>query len=202
MLRVLEGIDFTLEAGRTVGVVGPSGSGKTTLGRIVAGVDRPDEGAVRYRGQLLAQLSGNEWKTFRRRVQMLFQDPEGALNPAKTVARAFNEVGRLAGMSHAETGVRIRELLDTVHLSPEVLSRVPSRLSGGQNQRVALARILLLDPEGIVLDEPTSALDVSVQAEILRLLKELQCMRGLSYLFISHDPRVIEFMCDSVASLG
>ncbi len=132
---------------------------------------------------------------------MLFQDPEGALNPAKSIDTALREVARLIGFDRDEREDAVSKSLAAVHLSPEILSRTPGKLSGGQNQRVALARVLMLSPEVIVLDEPTSALDVSVQAGILRLLKELQDDRALSYLFISHDAAVVDFMCDEVISL-
>lgn len=200
-LHVFSEIAFTLHQGKTLGVIGPSGSGKTTLGKIVAGIDKPSAGEVRYKGRPVHGLKGAERRRFRRNVQMLFQDAEGALNPAKTIGRSFEEVAKLIGLNPIKAKDAILKSLDTVHLSSEILSRTPGRLSGGQNQRVALARILMLAPEVIVLDEPTSALDVSVQAGILRLLKELQSAWSLSYLFISHDAAVIEYMCDEVLAL-
>ena len=200
--EVLSGVSLEIRAGRTLGIVGESGTGKTTLGRILAGVDRPTRGTVCFRGAELSALAPAQWAVFRRRVQMLFQDPEGALNPAKTIRGLFEEVGRLAGLSRPATANLVQELLPTVGLSPEILPRFPRQLSGGQNQRVALARILMLEPQVIVLDEPTSALDVSVQAQILHLLKDLQRRRGLAYAFISHDLRVIRFMCDEVLLLA
>ncbi len=199
-VEVLRDIDLEVCSGQTLGIVGASGAGKTTLGRILAGVDRPTRGTVAYKGAKLSELSRVQWRVFRRRVQMLFQDPEGALNPAKTIRRSFEEVGRLAGIARLETV--LSDLLHTVGLSPEVLPRLPRQLSGGQNQRVALARILMLEPELIVLDEPTSALDVSVQAQILHLLKTLQHRRNLAYLFIAHDIWVIRFMCDEAVLLA
>ncbi len=132
---------------------------------------------------------------------MLFQDPEGALNPSKRVAKLLDEVCRLVGMDEATRREQTGDMIETVGLSPEVLHRYPRQLSGGQNQRVALARILLLEPQMIVLDEPTSSLDVSMQAQILNLLRHLQKTKNLAYLFISHDAEVINFMCDRIGLL-
>ena len=199
--EVLRRVSLEIRAGQAVGVVGDSGAGKTTLGRILVGVEQPTRGTVLYRGRPLAELSPQERRTFRRRVQMLFQDPEGSLNPLKTVGGSLAEVGRLIGLARQERQEVIRDLLATVGLSAEVLPRFPRQLSGGQNQRVALARILMLEPELVVLDEPTSALDISMQARILHLLKELRRSRSLAYLFISHDPDVVRFMCDEVVVL-
>jgi len=197
----LENITFDLKRGETIGVTGPSGSGKTTLGKIIAGIDRPTSGEVGYLGRRITELAGKERHYYRRHVHMLFQDAAGALNPLKTTGASIKEVAKLAGLRGASINSAVAESLRAVHLSHELLSRTPDRLSGGQNQRIALARILMLSPEVIVLDEPTSALDVSVQAGILRLLKEIQRERKLGYLFISHDEAVIEFMCDTVISL-
>jgi peptide/nickel transport system ATP-binding protein len=198
---VLAQISLEIEKGRVLGIIGDSGSGKTTLGKIVAGIERPAQGRIVYNGEELSQLSRAQRAVFRRRVQMLFQDPEGALNPLKRVAKLLDEVCRLTGMTESTRKERIGEMIETVGLSGEVLDRYPSQLSGGQNQRVALARILLLEPQLIVLDEPTSSLDVSMQAQILKLLKYLQETRDLAYLFISHDRDVIDFMCDRVGVL-
>lgn len=200
-LHVFADISFELAPGKTIGITGASGSGKTTLGRIAAGIDSATAGEVRYRGRRVEELKGDEWRRFRRRVQMLFQDPEGALNPAKSTGTSLDEVARLIGLHRDEREDAVSKSLAAVHLSPEILSRTPGKLSGGQNQRVALARVLMLSPEVIVLDEPTSALDVSVQAGILRLLKDLQSELGLSFLFISHDAAVVDLMCDEVISL-
>jgi peptide/nickel transport system ATP-binding protein len=197
--EVLWNIDLEVRPGQTLGIVGASGAGKTTLGRILAGVDRPTRGSVIYRESKLQELRSDRWRLFRSKVQMLFQDPEGALNPAKTILHSFEEVGRLAGIPRPQSV--LPELLRTVGLSPEVLPRVPRQLSGGQNQRVALARILMLEPELIVLDEPTSALDVSVQAQILHLLKSIRQQRELAYVLIAHDIRVVRFMCEEVLLL-
>ncbi len=197
--QVLRDIDLEVHPGQTLGIVGASGAGKTTLGRILAGIDQPTLGTVFYRGSKLEELRSGRWRLFRRNVQMMFQDPEGVLNPAKTIRCSFEEVGKLAGLSRVQSV--LPEILHTVGLSPEVLPRLPRQLSGGQNQRVALARILMLEPELIVLDEPTSALDVSVQAQILHLLKALQRQRDLAYVLIAHDIRVVRFMCEEVLLL-
>ena len=186
---VLANISLEIEKGEVLGIVGDSGSGKTTLGKIVAGIERPTGGKIMFNGKELAQLTREQRSSFRRKVQMLFQDPEGALNPSKRVAKLLDEVCHLAGMDEATRRERTGDMIETVGLSPEVLHRYPRQLSGGQNQRVALARVLLLEPQIIVLDEPTSSLDVSMQAQILNLLKHLQKTKNLAYLFISHDRR-------------
>ncbi|WP_143763294.1 ABC transporter ATP-binding protein [Methanothrix harundinacea] len=197
---VLEDVTLEIGEGRTLGLVGPSGSGKTTLARIVAGLETPTAGRVLYRGRDLRDLRGGERKAFRRRVQMIFQDPEGSLNPRKTIRRSLEEVLDLRGV---QGGGRqeVREVLEVVGMEAEVLDRLPSQLSGGQNQRIALARALILEPEVLVLDEPTSALDVSVQAQILHLLRDLQRERGIGYLLISHHPEVVGFLAQEVALL-
>ena len=201
---VLEDVTLEIGEGRTLGLVGPSGSGKTTLARIVAGLETPTAGRVLYRGRDLRDLRGGERKAFRRRVQMIFQDPEGSLNPRKTIRRSLEEVLDLRGVrgeGRGEGRGEVREVLEVVGLEAEVLDRLPSQLSGGQNQRIALARALILEPEVLILDEPTSALDVSVQAQILHLLRDLQRERGIGYLLISHHPEVVGFLADEVAAI-
>lgn len=193
---VLSGLSIALEMGETVGLMGASGAGKSTLGRVLVGLERPEAGTVAYRGRALTQMGREERALFRQKVQMMFQDPTGALNPRKTIERSFEDVLGLLRVPRARRGEAVHDALSPVGLDEEVLPRLPSQLSGGQNQRIALARILLLDPEFIVLDEPTSALDVSVQAQVLRLLKDVQEERGPGYLFISHDPDVVGFMAD------
>jgi len=197
---VLEDVTLEIGEGRTLGLVGPSGSGKTTLARIVAGLEPPTTGRVLYRGRDLRDLRGGERTAFRRRVQMIFQDPEGSLNPRKTIRRSLEEVLDLMGV---QRGLRrqVHQVLEVVGLEAEVLDRLPSQLSGGQNQRIALARALLMEPEVLILDEPTSALDVSVQAQILHLLRDLQKDRGMGYLLISHNPEVVGFLADEVAAI-
>ncbi len=200
--RVFEHTSFSLRRGETVGIVGRSGAGKTTLGEIAAGILPPSKGRVEYGGTDISAMDRRAFSRFRRSVQMVFQDPEGALNPMKRIERQLLDVYSLTGTrDRAAAGARIAEVFDQVGLSEEILSRLPRELSGGQNQRVVLGKILLLEPEIIVLDEPTSALDISVQASILHLLKDLQRIRGLSYLFISHEMEIVRFMCDRVYSL-
>lgn len=194
-------VSFELEPGKTFGLMGPSGEGKSTLGRIIAGLERPTEGSVLLNGSPLTGMKKTEYATFRRRVQMMFQDPTDAFNPRKKIEHSISEVLKL--FDNPETG-RIRstkEMLKTIGLPEEVLARYPAQLSGGQLQRLALGRILLLEPEYIVLDEPTSALDVSVQAQILHLLKKVQTEQGIGYLLISHDEAVVRFMSERMGML-
>jgi peptide/nickel transport system ATP-binding protein len=190
----LDGVSLEMEAGKTLGVMGISGSGKTTLGKILAGLERPSTGRVLFAGKDLRSMSDREFAVFRRAVQMVFQDPEGSLNPKKSIKRSIHEVLGLLKISCGDWQDRTEEMLDMVGLSEELLCRYPAQISGGQCQRVALGRVLLLRPQVIILDEPTSALDISVQAQILNLLKDLQRDLGLAYLLISHQSEVIRFM--------
>lgn len=199
---VLEEISLELESGQTFGLMGESGSGKTTLGKILAGLERPSCGAVQYQGKDILQMKRGEFRSFRRDVQMIFQDPEGSLNPRKTIERSIHEVLDLQGVQRRYWKEKTSGILGVVGLSDELLCRYPGQVSGGQNQRVALARVLLLRPKILILDEPTASLDVSVQAQVLRLLKELQKELDLSYLLISHQPEVISFMAHETAFLG
>ena len=198
---VLRDVTLEIDEGRTVGLFGPSGSGKTTLARILAGLEQPSSGAVIFNGRDLRILRGQEFTLFRRSVQMVFQDPESSLNPMKTVERSLREVLGLLKVPPDEQGEILKDALEGVGLSEEVLCRFPRQLSGGQNQRIALARALLLDPRILILDEPTASLDVSVQAQILNLLKDIQRRMGIGYLYISHHPAVMRFMSDSVCEL-
>lgn len=192
---VLQNISFDVHEGQTFGIVGESGTGKTTLGKIIASLEEPSTGEILFHGNTLTRMRKEEFSFFRRKVQMLFQDPEGSLNPKKTIRKSLEEILDLIKIPRNEKKSALENILQTVRLSQEVLARYPNQISGGQNQRIALARILLLDPEIIILDEPTSALDISVQAQILNLLKDLQKQKGLTYIFISHDRDVIRFMC-------
>jgi peptide/nickel transport system ATP-binding protein len=195
---VLENISFAVDVGQTFGIIGESGTGKTTLGKIIAAIEKPTSGEIFFHGVLITQMKREEFFDFRRKVQMLFQDPEGSLNPKKTIQKSLHEILGLMKIPQRDRKTVLANILHTVGLSPEILERYPSQISGGQNQRIALARILLLDPEIIILDEPASALDISVQAQILSLLKELQKLKNLTYIFISHDRDVIKFMCHDI----
>ena len=192
--QVLQSISLEIEEGRTLGMMGVSGSGKTTLGKILAGLESPSSGRVLFAGGDVSCLRGREFSSFRRQVQMVFQDAEGSLNPRKSIERSIHEVLGLLKIPSREWRARTGEILELVGLSEELLCRYPAQISGGQCQRVALGRVLLLHPRVMILDEPTSALDISVQAQILSLLKELQRDLGLAYLLISHQPEVIRFM--------
>ncbi len=191
---LFQDISLVIEEGRTLGLMGPSGIGKTTLGMIMAGMERPTSGHVFYQGKDIEDLKGKELIAFRRQVQMVFQDPQGSLNPRKSIERSIHEVLSLLGIPRKEWQERTKEALERVGLSEEMLCRYPGQISGGQCQRVALSRVLLLHPKVMILDEPTSALDISVQAQILNLLKDIQRDMGLGYLLISHQPEVIGFM--------
>lgn len=198
---VLEEITLELKPSQTFGLMGESGSGKTTLAKILAGLEKPSSGTVRYRDKNLVLMNRGEFKSFRKDVQMIFQDPEGSLNPKKSIERSIHEVLGLQRVQKRYWKQRTSEILGLVGLSDELLCRFPDQVSGGQNQRVALARVLLLEPKVIIFDEPTASLDVSVQARILKLLKKLQIELNLSYLLISHQPEVISFMADETAFL-
>ncbi len=195
---ILKDISFRVERGQTFGIFGDSGTGKTTLGKIIAAIEKPTSGEIFFRGNSLEKKMKEEFTIFRRRIQMMFQDPEGSLNPKKTIQKSLDEVLNLIEIPQGERMLAIRNILQTVGLSQEILVRYPNQISGGQNQRVTLARILLLKPEVIILDEPTSALDTSVRAQILSLLKKLQQEKDLTYVFISHDTDVVRFMCHHI----
>ncbi len=198
---ILGDISFGLQKGKTFGIVGESGTGKTTLGRIIAGLEKPSSGKIFFHGQDIQVEDREASVLFRSKVQMMFQDPEGSLNPKKTIRTSLDEILGLVGIPRKKRSQEIQEILKTVGLPPDVLHRYPSQLSGGQNQRIVLARILLRKPDIVILDEPTSALDISVQAQILHLLKRLQKKRGIVYLFISHDTEIVEFMCHEIRRL-
>lgn len=199
--EVLKDISFTLSKGETLGIAGTSGAGKTTLIRILMQLLVPDGGVVLYHGADLGELSGKEMLTVRRTMQMIFQNPAAALHPCMTIRESIEEPSRLYGkMDHFEE--RMQEMLSRLQLRRELLLRYPAELSGGELQRVALARLLLISPEVLILDEPTSMLDVSVQAEILTLLQEFQEEREIAYLFISHDLDVLAAMARRVGILS
>ncbi len=198
----LHGISFSLPAGSCLAVVGESGSGKTTLGRCLAGLHRPLSGDVQFEGEPLGALAQDRQPEVRRRIQLVFQDPDSSLNPYMSIGRIVRRpLRQFFDLSRTEELARVSELLDQVHLPPSVSDRMPRELSGGEKQRVAIARALAADPELLICDEVTSALDVAVQASILELLIELRRARSLSMLFISHDLAVVRSISDDVLVL-
>ena len=199
MLHALRGVDLDVAAGRSVGVVGESGSGKSTLARLVMALDTPTAGTVELLGRDLHRLPAPALRAARRDFQMVFQDPYGSLDPRHTVERIVAEpLQALRLASAAEQRARVAEALDQVGLRPGDAHKYPHEFSGGQRQRIAIARALITRPRLIVADEPVSALDVSVQAQVLGLMQDLQERLGLSYLLISHDLAVVSHLCDEV----
>ena len=198
-VNALNGVSFDLAGGQTVAVVGESGCGKSTLARQVTLIERPSSGALLIDGQDIAAADNDEIKVARRKVQIIFQDPFGSLNPRKKVSTIIGEPLAInTTLSRAERGEKVRWIMDRVGLRPEHAGRYPHMFSGGQRQRIAVARALTLQPKIVVADEPVSALDVSIQAQVLNLLMDLQEEFELAYLFISHDLSVVEHICDQV----
>ncbi|MBF5003564.1 ATP-binding cassette domain-containing protein [Diaphorobacter caeni] len=198
-VHALRGVSLALEAGKSLGVVGESGSGKSTLARLVMALDTPTSGSVRLLGHDLHQLDPAALRAARRDFQMVFQDPYGSLDPRQTVARIITEpMAALQRANQAEMRERALEVLAQVGLRATDIDKFPHEFSGGQRQRIAIARALMTRPRLIVADEPVSALDVSVQAQVLNLMQDLQQQSGLSYLLISHDLAVVSHLCDEV----
>jgi oligopeptide transport system ATP-binding protein len=197
----VDGVSFQLHRGETLGLVGESGCGKSTTGRAMLHLIEPTSGRLFYDGRDLGEFDRAQFREFRRRAQIVFQDPYGSLNPRMTVGGMLAEVLKVHRMG--ETGearsARVSELLEMVGLHREHAGRYPHEFSGGQRQRIGIARALAVEPEFIVCDEPVSALDVSVQAQVINLLRDLQDELGLTYLFIAHDLAVVEYMSDRVA---
>jgi len=199
-LRAVNDVSVEIRPGEVLGIVGESGCGKTTLGRALVGLYPPSAGTLHVEGRDVTTLGADARRQMTRDVQMVFQDPFASLNPRKRIRQILEapfEVHGLPGGAGRET--RIRELVDLVGLAPEHLDRWPHELSGGQRQRVGIARALALQPKVVVLDEPLSALDMSIQSQVLNLLVDLQERLNLSYVFISHDLSIVEYLCDSVA---
>jgi oligopeptide transport system ATP-binding protein len=200
-VRAVDGVSFDLRRGETLGVVGESGCGKSTLAKLLMHLETPTTGRVTFEGQDIFKMSGARLRRLRRSVQMVMQDPYTSLNPRMTVGDIVGEPFEI----HREVAPRrdrrrrVRELLDLVGLNPEHINRYPHQFSGGQRQRIGIARALALHPAVIVCDEPVSALDVSIQAQVVNLLKRLQRELGLSYVFIAHDLSVVRHICDRVA---
>jgi oligopeptide/dipeptide ABC transporter ATP-binding protein len=199
-LKAVDDVSFQIEEGETFGLVGDSGCGKTTLGKMLARILQPSHGHVLFKDIDLYGVNGRALRAIRPKIQMVFQDPDSALNPRMKIGDSIVEPLHLQKLgTRKQKGDRVLELLELVSLQPEHLGRYPSELSGGEIQRAVLARVLAVEPSFIVLDEPTSSLDVSVQAQILRLLKDLQHSFGLTYLFISHDLEVVSSVSQQVA---
>ena len=200
VVRAVDGVSIAVERGRTLGIVGESGCGKSTLARMLVGLLPPTSGDLSIDGDSIPGLARRDRRALHRRVQMVFQDPLGSLNPRKTVRQILSApLEALRGLGRAACAARVAELMHLVGLRPEFTERYPHEFSGGQSQRIGIARALAADPEVIVLDEPVSALDVSIQAQVLLLLTELQARLGLTYVFISHDLAVIESIAHDVA---
>ena len=199
-MRAVDDVSLTVRRGETLGLVGESGCGKSTLCRTILQLLEPTEGSVRFEGRELVGLGRRALRPLRREMQMIFQDPQASLNPRKRVAQIVGDPMRLHGVATGgDVGKEVQELLDRVGLSPEHYNRYPHEFSGGQRQRIGIARALALKPKLIVADEPVSALDVSIQAQIINLLEDLQEEFGLTYIFVAHDLGVVRHVSDRIS---
>jgi oligopeptide transport system ATP-binding protein len=202
-VRAVDGVSFSIMEGETLGLVGESGSGKSTTGYCILRLLEPTEGSVRFEGREVTELGREDLRRVRREMQIVFQDPYASLDPRMTVGDIVGEPLVVHGVgTRRDRGARVRELLDVVGFDPTFVNRYPHEFSGGQRQRIGIARALALNPKLIVCDEPVSALDVSIQAQILNLLKDLQDECGLTYLFIAHDLAVVRAMSDRIAVMN
>ena len=198
-VQAVDGVSFSVNSGETLGLVGESGCGKTTIGRLIVGLERPNGGAIRFEGKDVTKMKGLELRRQRRDMQLMFQDPYASLDPRMRVGTILREPLVVQGIgNHAEQHHRVLELLDEVGLARKAYDLYPHEFSGGQRQRIGFARALTLNPKLIVADEPVSALDVSIQAQILNLMKGLQDRHGLSYIVISHDLAVVKYLADRI----
>jgi len=198
-VKAVDGVSMDIRRGEMFGLVGESGCGKTTLGRMILRLIEPSRGQVLFDGTDITELDRGRMRVFRKRMQIIFQDPFGSLNPRKTIGSIVGEPLRIAGLTGAEIRGKVEEMIDLVGLPQDSPGRYPHEFSGGQRQRIGIARALILHPEFLVADEPVSALDVSIQAQILNLLMNLKEHLSFTVLFISHDLRVVRSICDRVA---
>lgn len=199
LVRAVDGVDLEINEGETLGLVGESGCGKSTLGKALLRLIEPTAGDIFYGGQSLLPLKGEDLRGKRKAMQIVFQDPFSSLNPRMRIDDVVGEALDIHGLAKGRRRERIIEILESVGLGEDVMKRFPHEFSGGQRQRIGIARALAVEPEFIVADEPVSALDVSIQAQIINLMKELQDRLGLTYLFIAHDLRVVEYISDRLA---
>jgi oligopeptide/dipeptide ABC transporter ATP-binding protein len=199
-VRAVEDVSLALAGGKTLGLVGESGCGKTTVARMILNLLPADAGRILYKGTDICGFSDRDMKPFRKEIQIVFQDPYGSLNPRMTVGQTLGEGLRMVGtLKRQPAQERLEHLLELVGMAPAAVDRYPHEFSGGQRQRIGIARALSVEPSLVICDEPVSALDVSIQAQIINLLKDLQDRLGLSYLFISHDLNVVGYLCHHVA---